>query len=243
MPIEILHLHITLALGQKLVECYGHRKKYHGQCRWWHSRLPAVCLLQPHWTGSSSPKYLLLMLVIIASICVTIRARWLEEKTEVCLEDRYNSMKQLQSESKELPSYYCNNNNITIVLSYKLVTSNGFKVCHIMSTHSCSCDRCLYPLFSHIFFLSFYINKDESCSVPVSVGTSSHYVGNRFLLIFKDLVSAKRMSCLAFSLMFITSHHYCLTTVRPTNYKICHFSQYSFLICQCNISGYLHIVV
>jgi len=26
LPTEILHLHITLALGQKLVACYGHRK-------------------------------------------------------------------------------------------------------------------------------------------------------------------------------------------------------------------------
>jgi hypothetical protein len=99
------------------------------------------------------------------------------------------------------------------------------------------------PIFSHIFFSSFFINKDESCNVPVSVSISSHYVGYRFLLNFKGLVSANRMSCLTFSLMFITSHHYCLTTVWLPNYKICHFPQHSFLICQCNISGYCHIVV
>jgi hypothetical protein len=118
LPIEILPLHITLALGQKFVACYGHRKKYHGQCSWWHSRLPVVCLLHPHWTGSSSPKHLLLMQVIIASICVTIRAKMTRgENREVCLEGRYNSVKQIQRESKELPFYYCKNNNITIVLS------------------------------------------------------------------------------------------------------------------------------
>jgi len=123
-------------------------------------------------------------------------------------------VKQMQRESKECQYYYyCNNNNIIIVLSYKLVTSNGCKECHTMSTHSCSCDRCLYPIFSHIFFSSFYINKDESCTVSVSVDTSTHHVGNKFLLNFTDLVSANRMSCLTFSSMFNTAHHYCLTTV------------------------------
>jgi hypothetical protein len=39
------------------------------------------------------------------------------ENREICLEGRYNSVKQIQRESKELPFYYCINNNITIVLS------------------------------------------------------------------------------------------------------------------------------
>jgi hypothetical protein len=53
-----------------------------------------------------------------------------EENREVCFEGRYNSLKQMHRKFKELPSYYCNNNNITIVLSHKLVTTNGCKICH-----------------------------------------------------------------------------------------------------------------
>ena len=50
------------------------------------------------------------------------------ENGEVCLEGRCNSLKQIQRTSKDLPSSYCNNKNITIVLSQRLVTTNSLKM-------------------------------------------------------------------------------------------------------------------
>jgi len=67
--------------------------------------------------------------------------------------------------------------------------------------------------YSPIYFSPPSSLTKMSPALSQSLGISSHYVGYRFLLNFKGLVSANRMSCLTFSLMFITSHHYCFTTV------------------------------